>query len=408
MHTTLSMLKPGADGSLVSSGTPSRTRRARPLVVVLAAVGCALGALAPATAPAAGDAAEEPIIELAPVDAVPDAPGAGRRADRAAAADADAAASAAADVDAAIAQDVDGTMRELRATRLHLEAEHARLRGRLYRLEDRRELAEQRLDEALDAIAGRLVVLFEAGEDRRVQALIAARDGADRTEGRALLDALPAEDRALLAEHAAAVRLAASTGAEADAVRLDVLGVGTRLAAVDAAIEDRRAPTAAELARERGDRYSVDADLVFATGPIPGIGYWGAMAGGSMLDGWTGYAAAAVGGVGCEAPEPTLRASGRIELGEASWYGPGFHGNPTANGEPYDQRGLTAAHRTLPFGTIVRVYSSATARCVFVRINDRGPYVDGRIIDLSQAAAERIGLSGVAPVQVEVWSSAGR
>jgi rare lipoprotein A len=120
-----------------------------------------------------------------------------------------------------------------------------------------------------------------------------------------------------------------------------------------------------------------------------------------------GYAAAAVGGIGCEPPNPDLKATGQIEQGEASWYGPGFNGQVAASGEVYDQRAMTAAHKTLPFGTIVRVYSSATARCAFVRINDRGPYIDGRIIDLSEAAAEQIGMSGVAPVQVEVWSTPG-
>jgi rare lipoprotein A len=68
---------------------------------------------------------------------------------------------------------------------------------------------------------------------------------------------------------------------------------------------------------------------------------------------------------------------------------------------------MTAAHKTLPFGTIVRVYSSQTGRCVFVRINDRGPYVDGRIIDLSHAASVELGMSGTASVQVEVWARPG-
>ncbi len=92
------------------------------------------------------------------------------------------------------------------------------------------------------------------------------------------------------------------------------------------------------------------------------------------------------------------------EDGWASWYGPGFHGNLTANGEIYDQNALTAAHRTLPFGTRVRVTNLNTGLSVVVRINDRGPFVGGRIIDLSAAAATSIGMyySGTAPVQVDV------
>ena len=75
----------------------------------------------------------------------------------------------------------------------------------------------------------------------------------------------------------------------------------------------------------------------------------------------------------------------------ASWYGPGFHGRLTANGERFDQNALTAAHRSLPFGTRVRVTSTSTGRSVVVRINDRGPFVQGRSIDLARAAARVIG-----------------
>jgi rare lipoprotein A len=90
--------------------------------------------------------------------------------------------------------------------------------------------------------------------------------------------------------------------------------------------------------------------------------------------------------------------------GMASWYGPGFHGNRTASGEWFNQYDLTAAHRYLPFGTWVRVTNLNNGRSVEVRINDRGPFTGGRVIDLSTAAAEAIGMinSGVAPVSVEV------
>ncbi len=90
--------------------------------------------------------------------------------------------------------------------------------------------------------------------------------------------------------------------------------------------------------------------------------------------------------------------------GMASWYGPGFHGRRSANGEIYNQNALTAAHRSLPFGTKVRVTNRHNGRSVVVRINDRGPYIGGRVIDLSAAAARLVGViqTGVAPVQVEV------
>ena len=93
-----------------------------------------------------------------------------------------------------------------------------------------------------------------------------------------------------------------------------------------------------------------------------------------------------------------------IYSGKASWYGPGFHGRRTANGEVFNSNDLTAAHRSLPFGTKVRVTNMNNGRSVVVRINDRGPFSKGRIIDLSAGAARSINMinSGVAPVRVEV------
>ncbi len=96
-----------------------------------------------------------------------------------------------------------------------------------------------------------------------------------------------------------------------------------------------------------------------------------------------------------------------VDRGTASWYGLQFHGRRTANGERYDMYDLTAAHKTLPFNTIVSVHNLQTGRSVRVRINDRGPYVDGRVIDLSKAAAEQLGMAeiGLRPVSlvVEEW-----
>ena len=94
--------------------------------------------------------------------------------------------------------------------------------------------------------------------------------------------------------------------------------------------------------------------------------------------------------------------SARVERGVASWYGPKFHGRLTANGERYDMHQLTAAHRKLPFGTVVEVVNLGNGRRVVVRINDRGPFAHGRIIDLSYAAAQVIGLVGPGTARVEV------
>ena len=90
--------------------------------------------------------------------------------------------------------------------------------------------------------------------------------------------------------------------------------------------------------------------------------------------------------------------------GRASWYGPGFHGRKTASGERFNMNAYTAAHRSLPFGTKVRVTNKRNGRSVVVRINDRGAYSGGRILDVSKAAASRLGLvaTGTAPVTLQV------
>jgi len=93
---------------------------------------------------------------------------------------------------------------------------------------------------------------------------------------------------------------------------------------------------------------------------------------------------------------------GLIDRGVASWYGPGFHGNKTANGERYDMHQLTAAHRTLPLGSIAVVRSMSTGRQVTVRINDRGPFARGRVLDLSFAGAKALGMTGSGTDQIEL------
>ena len=92
----------------------------------------------------------------------------------------------------------------------------------------------------------------------------------------------------------------------------------------------------------------------------------------------------------------TSKVLSHTEYCEASWYGPGFYGNLTANGEIYTGRELTAAHKTLAFGTRVRVTDQSTGRSIVVRINDRGPYINGRCIDLSPTAKAVLGMRDLA------------
>ena len=100
--------------------------------------------------------------------------------------------------------------------------------------------------------------------------------------------------------------------------------------------------------------------------------------------------------------DSSAQAAGYYQRGQASYYGAKYHGRPTASGETFNQNALTAAHPSLPFGTTVRVKNVANGRTVSVRINDRGPFVGGRIIDLSRAAASQLGMvqSGVGTVEI--------
>jgi rare lipoprotein A len=93
------------------------------------------------------------------------------------------------------------------------------------------------------------------------------------------------------------------------------------------------------------------------------------------------------------------------QTGTASWYGEDFQGKPTASGEPYDMRDFTAAHPTLPLGTLVKVTNLRNGKAVVVRINDRGPVVDGRIIDLSYNAAKTLGFKdrGLQKVRLDIY-----
>ena len=108
-------------------------------------------------------------------------------------------------------------------------------------------------------------------------------------------------------------------------------------------------------------------------------------------------------------PSPEPPAAGIEEVGLASWYGAPHHGRRTASGEIYDMNQMTAAHKTLPFGTRLLVTNRGTSRSAEVRINDRGPFVKGRILDVSYAAARQLGVTaeGVFPVRLRVISMPG-
>jgi rare lipoprotein A len=107
----------------------------------------------------------------------------------------------------------------------------------------------------------------------------------------------------------------------------------------------------------------------------------------------------------CKSRPALPAAPGNLETGVASWYGDPFNGRPTASGEIFDMHKLTAAHRTLPLGTVVRVENISNHQKVDVKINDRGPFVAGRIIDLAWAAGQQISMPGIATVTLQVLST---
>jgi rare lipoprotein A (peptidoglycan hydrolase) len=102
-----------------------------------------------------------------------------------------------------------------------------------------------------------------------------------------------------------------------------------------------------------------------------------------------------------------IRSEPTGEEGEASWYGPGLYGRKTASGEVLRPGALTAAHRTLPFGTCLRVRNLENGRSVEVRVNDRGPYAAGRIIDVSETAAHALGMKGQGVTRVRIQRCGG-
>ncbi|HEY4652640.1 MAG TPA: septal ring lytic transglycosylase RlpA family protein [Pontibacter sp.] len=112
----------------------------------------------------------------------------------------------------------------------------------------------------------------------------------------------------------------------------------------------------------------------------------------------------------CSGSKANFGQRGYTEEGKASYYGRKFQGRKMANGEPYRRHKLTAAHKTLPFGTKVKVTNTATNKSVKVKITDRGPFVRGRIVDLSESAAKRVGMidAGVAPVKMKVVRPAAK
>lgn len=270
------------------------------------------------------------------------------------------------------------------------------------RLADRRDAAEEQLDVATQRYADHLVRVYKRGDESSVATLIVARDVADAADRLTIMLELTDHDRRIVDEYRAALD-------EVDALRARSEAVNERLTVASTELDDAQTQLASftGLPDRTGpggadDEVVASVDDYFTPTRSTGASATGGGLGGT-LGGMTDWATLAAGTSDSETLPKGARPSGELESGDASWYGPGFHGHSTANGEVYDQYAMTAAHKTLPFGTWVKVTATETGESVDVRINDRGPFIDGRIIDLSWAAAQAIGMDGTAAVTVEPY-----
>lgn len=334
---------------------------------------------------------------------------------------------------AAAAPDPAALRAEERRLAVREAAVAARLADREARLaagRARLETARERYRVARTGLERRLVALYAEPEPDPVLELLLGGDLRDVTARLDLLEALGRRDRALVAGHRAA--LTGLRRAEAAARRdKEALAAERRRAA------DAHAGAAARLAaavrrarRERAAAAVRAAALPPATEPAPapaagGVGLPAALLAARALPGAAPVDAAsglpidltpapagpaptrAYPRVGVVGPAAGLPPPGTFPTAQAvaSWYGPGFERARTASGEPFDPRALSAASRTLPFGTLLRV--GYGGRSVIVRVNDRGPFVPGRDLDLSQAAAAELRMPGVATVSVEILPRLG-
>lgn len=292
------------------------------------------------------------------------------------------------------------TIDQLRARASVLQRERDDLSGRVLELELARQVAEDGYDVALLRYSEHLVEIYKQGDVSRMTLLLAARDASDAVVRAQVVAQLAAHDRSVVGEFERAADGIAQAATRTERLERRLGATQERLDGMLVRIDNYEQASGPV----RPEKFSIDSNLIFETSPggLVGLGGFGAAAGLGGTGALAALGAAAAGDGSCEPPQAGMTGTGQTEYGEASWYGPGFDGNNTASGETYDQFALTAAHKTLPMGTIVRV-TAANGRCAFVRINDRGPFVAGRIIDLSLGAAQRLDIDGVMDVQVEVW-----
>lgn len=290
---------------------------------------------------------------------------------------------------------LDGAHREIADIGVRIKAEEITLEQNRQQLADATALlrtAEDRYNNTLDLFEHRITAIYKLGDEKFYSVLMSSESFIDvytrlshlttiSESDRELVDRIRGEAREVRKLHAAIDDLKQTRAEDIDTLK-------ARKSQLEAQVEsDKKKLDSAvsELARIRAREQEQEALLV-AEDESSGAEDYMLMLGPSILT---------------NQQPADLQPTGAVLTGVASWYGPGFHGNTTANGERYNQYAFTAAHKTLPFNTWVKV--TFNGRSVFLRINDRGPYIAGRIIDLSYAGAQAIGLSGIGRVTVEIY-----
>ncbi len=300
-----------------------------------------------------------------------------------------------------ISSQIENQQHEIAANRQELADLNARIAGAQQYLDQRRlDLAdatsmlrdsEDRYNETLRLYEGRIAAIYKLGDSSMYAVVLSSEDFSDALARVSYLSKVSENDQRLVAQvkaQADTVRLMhekVDTLKQAQAEDVNALTARKRqlegkIATGTASINKQNQALAQARQKEELDR------LAQETTADSGSLFMGTMGAPVIVS---------------NTPPAGLQPTGITLNGLASWYGPGFQGNTTANGEIYNMYGYTAAHKSLPFNTWIKVTHGG--RSVFVRINDRGPYVGGRILDLSFSSAQAIGISGVGYVNAEIY-----
>ncbi len=297
------------------------------------------------------------------------------------------------------------TRRQKRLEKFHeLEREEARIKRKLLARQhlliaalDMQDQAQVRYSDALTALQNHLVAIYKKGETDTFAMLLATRSADEAVDTVELAAQITEHDRKIVNEYFEAKD-------KADEIAIKVELENEKVAEAESSLSELNGELETLEDLLRGKTRSgrpVNAKNFFFTDSAEALDSADSLNLNAISAGAVDDSVA----TDTQTQPDDLEPTGDVEVGLASWYGAEFHGQPTANGETFDMFAMTAAHRTLPMGTWVRVTLAETGNSIVVRINDRGPYVDGRIIDLSYMASTTLGMDSVEEVMIEVLKS---